>query len=250
MMRCPNCQAENIGDAHFCHACGTQLHQNQMNQERLAAVTENKQKEISVERVTLCADGKYRWVYEYPMMKNPALLFTIIKVLCLCAAAPALVVFFSTIADEGFIETFLVTLKVFGVTASIIVVLSLISYVILAASYGWKYVVVFEMDEEGIEHIQQQKQFEKAQVMGIVAALVGVATKNHGATSAGLVSASHSSIYSRFTVVKKIKGDRHRNVIKVNSLFAKNQIYVMEEDYEFVWHYITSRCPKAKVFSR
>lgn len=202
----------------------------------------------SVDRVTLCADGKYRWVYEYPMMKNPVLLFTIIKILCLCAAAPALVVFLATISDDGLIEAFLVTLKAFGVTAGIIVVLSIISYVIVAASYGWKYVVVFEMNEEGIEHIQQKKQFKKAQVMGMVAAMVGSASKRPGAAGTGLLAASHSSIYSRFRVVKKIKGYRHSNVIKVNALFAKNQIYVREEDYEFVWQYLISRCPKAKVF--
>lgn len=68
MIRCPDCQAENIDDAHFCHECGTELHQNQMKKEKSMAVTENDLTGISVDRVTLCADGKYRWVYEYPMM--------------------------------------------------------------------------------------------------------------------------------------------------------------------------------------
>lgn len=28
------------------------------------------------DRVTRCGDGKYRWVYEYPMLKNPTILLT------------------------------------------------------------------------------------------------------------------------------------------------------------------------------
>jgi hypothetical protein len=32
-------------------------------------------------RVTLYPDGKYRWVYEVPMLKNPSILFDVYKVL-------------------------------------------------------------------------------------------------------------------------------------------------------------------------
>jgi hypothetical protein len=32
-------------------------------------------------RVTLCPDGKYRWVYEVPMLKNPSILYDVYKVL-------------------------------------------------------------------------------------------------------------------------------------------------------------------------
>ncbi len=38
----------------------------------------NKQ---SDSRVTLYPDGKYRWVYEVPMLKNPCILFDVYKVL-------------------------------------------------------------------------------------------------------------------------------------------------------------------------
>ena len=30
--------------------------------------------------ITLCADGKYRWTYEFSMLKNPMILLTIFKI--------------------------------------------------------------------------------------------------------------------------------------------------------------------------
>lgn len=203
--------------------------------------------EVNVERVTLCPDGKYRWVYEYPMLRNPILFFTMLKIFCLCALAPALVVFLSDIGRNGFVESFVTTAKVYLLVAAIMAVLTFIGYLIVAAGYGWKYVVVFVMDENGIDHIQQQKQLKKAQVIGIVTALAGAHAGNPGRVGQGMLVASHGSLSSNFSVVKKIKGYPHSNVIKVNSLFSKNQIYMLDEDYDFVWEYITSRCPNAKI---
>ena len=31
--------------------------------------------------VRLCSDGKYRWVYEMNMLKNPTIFFTVLKVM-------------------------------------------------------------------------------------------------------------------------------------------------------------------------
>ena len=37
--------------------------------------------ETADSRVTLCPDGKYHWVYEVPMLKNPSILIDVYKVL-------------------------------------------------------------------------------------------------------------------------------------------------------------------------
>ena len=245
-MKCTNCGAEMKDDSKFCSSCGAAMTAVLSGTDQ----SRNEMKErpgLNPERVTLCPDGKYRWVYEYPMMRNPVLFFTIIKILCLCALAPALVVFLSDIGRSGLADAFLSAAKVFFITAAIMVVLSFLAFLIVAASYGWKYVVVFVMDEDGIDHIQQQKQMKKAQVIGILTALAGGAAGNPGRTGQGLLIASHGSLSSRFSAVRRIKGYPRSQVIKVNSLFSKNQVYVPCEDYDFVWDYITSRCPGAKI---
>ena len=245
---CLNCGAELNNNAKFCGECGAKAEL--AKPEKTSRSKKNKMdaSEVNVERVTLCPDGKYRWVYEYPMMRNPVLFFTMLKIFCLCALAPAFVVFISDIGRHGFVGAFITAAKVFLPVAAIMGVLTVIGYLIVAASYGWKYVVVFVMDENGIDHIQQQKQFKKAQVIGIVTALAGGASGNVGRVGQGMLVASHGSLSSNFKAVKKIKGYPHSNVIKVNSLFSKNQVYMPAEDYDFVWDYITSRCPNAKIY--
>lgn len=200
-------------------------------------------------RVTLCSDGKYRWIYEYPMMKRPGLLFTIWKVLALAGLAPALVTVLSDIGRDGALA--LVNgLKVYAVVILITGILSLAAYLITAAVYGWKYTVVFVMDNEGIIHAQQQRQFDKAQAIGIITALAGTAVRNPQVTGAGLLASSRSSIRSEFSKVKTVRGDEKNCVIRLNEPFAKNQIYVEGEDYSFVWSFITSRCPDANIIQQ
>lgn len=47
------------------------------------------------DRVTRCGDGKYRWVYEYPMLKNPTILLTALTLFLLCGLAPVGIVVLS-----------------------------------------------------------------------------------------------------------------------------------------------------------
>ncbi len=192
----------------------------------------------------ICPDGKYRWYYEFPMLKNPVILYTIWKIMLIVAIIPAIVVLLST---KGFLEAFKEFFIVFLITFGIMFVLSIIGYFILAAVYGFKYIVLFEMDEKGITHAQQEKQFTKAQAIGLLAVLAGIAKNDVGMVGTGILSSSKKSMTSQFKNVETVIGIRSKNTIKVNQLFAKNQIYVNDEDYDFVWEYITSRCVKAKI---
>ena len=192
----------------------------------------------------ICPDGKYRWYYEFPMLKNPVILYTIWKIMLIVAIIPAIVVLLST---KGFLEAFKEFFIVFLITFGIMFVLSIIGYFILATVYGFKYIVLFEMDEKGITHAQQEKQFTKAQAIGLLAVLAGTAKNDVGMVGTGILSSSKKSMTSQFKNVETVIGIRSKNTIKVNQLFAKNQIYVNDEDYDFVWEYITSRCVKAKI---
>lgn len=207
---------------------------------------DNLEKYTASGKIELGSDGVYRWDYELPMMKNPVLLISVWKVLAISVSAPALLVFFADLSD-GFADALITGIKVYGLVLGIITVVLLIAYTILAAIYGWKYLVSFEMNDEGFVHTQQPKQFKKAQALGHVTAAAGVAGKNPATAGSGLLLASKSSSTTVFKNVRKIIGRRGLNTIKVNQLFSKNQIYVDPADYDFVWDYIVKHCTNAKI---
>jgi hypothetical protein len=102
------------------------------------------------------------------------------------------------------------------------------------------------MDENEVKHIQLPRQFKKAQALGLLTALVGVASKRPTTAGAGLLSAARNSSTSEFRLVRSVKARRRLNVIKVNQLLNRNQVYVPDEDFDFVYDWIKSRCTNVK----
>ena len=99
-------------------------------------------------RVTLCPDGKYRWVYEVPMLKNPSILYDVYKVLGISFGVVWLLNVLLIGCEDGFsLENLWGSTYVLFVVALVLAVIALIAYVIVAWCYGWKYVVLFTMDE-------------------------------------------------------------------------------------------------------
>lgn len=197
-------------------------------------------------KVTLYPDGKYRWYYEYPMLKNPSILITLWKVLLIASCAPVLVVTIADAFGKGFFQALWDALQVMFVVFGILSVLAVVAYLILAALYGWKYDVIFVMDEKGILHSQQPKQFRKGRAISVVAALASVAAGKPTMVSHNISAARRSQTYSSFDNVRHIEGKRKRNVIYLSEPLNHNQIYVSDEDYDFVLSYITEKCPKAQ----
>ena len=122
----------------------------------------------------------------------------------------------------------------------------MIAYLIVAAQYGWKYIISFTMDENGISHEQIPAQKKVAQRIGGVVGGAGVLTGDIARAGQGAMVASHTSLSSDFSKVKSVKPIRRWNTIKVNEPFAKNQIYTTKEDFDFVLNYILEHCPQVK----
>lgn len=200
------------------------------------------------ENIWLCPDGVYRWTYEFDMRRNPMILFTVLKVMAIAWS----VVYLFTLAIDLFggnihsLGDFWDSSKLFVILAGIVLVLSLVSYVILAALYGWKYQVLFEMTDTSVTHIQMPKQFKKAEAIGWLTMLAGIAAKKPYMVGLGLNVAAKNSSTSEFKNVETVKVRRKRNTIHVNQLLDKNQVYAEDADFDFVEKFITERCTKAK----
>lgn len=199
--------------------------------------------DYSGERVRLCTDGKYRWTYPMNMMTNPSVFITICKIFGGLGAVAFILTYISDIFRGDF-SNIIEDLKWWGVAILVFLVIAGISYLIVAAQYGGKYIVQFTMDENGIKHEQLPAQQEKAIKMGGVLTGVGILTGRPGSMGQGLLVASHTVLTSDFKTVKSVKPQRRWNTIKVNETLNKNQIYTTKEDFEFVLDYIRDHCPK------
>ena len=198
-------------------------------------------------RVRLYPDGKYRWVYEVPMLRNPSILFDVYKVL---GISFFLVWLFNVVLIScedglsleslwGFTSGFLILLGVF-------LVIGYVAYVIVAWYYGWKYVVLFTLDEKEVKHQQMTRQVKKAKVLGALTVLAGAAAGKPGVVGTGILSASRFSSTSVLANVERLVPRRRLNLIKVNQLLNRNRIFVSDEDFDFVYDFLCQHCTKAK----
>jgi hypothetical protein len=118
-------------------------------------------------------------------------------------------------------------------------------YLVYAFIMGGQYLVLFEMDEKGVNHVQLPAQARKAGLISGATAAAGLLAGSVTAVGVGLTSA-RTSLYSEFSGVRKVQASPERNLIKVNGLLSRNQVYAADEDFDFVLDFITSRCGNLK----
>lgn len=262
-MFCSNCGKTISDTAKFCDACGAPNEYRtapapDAHAQQNASVKDNKSghsagaqrilpegKWISP-NIALCSDGKYRWVYEVSLFKNPSIFLLIWKIFFFIVLGIfAFMLIIDVVNGDLDGERALDTLKFFGIFLGGMTALVGISYLIYAAVMGGKYVVIFEMDDEGVNHKQLPKQAKKAEAIGLLAAFMGAATHSPSTALAGL-GATRTEMYTQFSIVRKVKAYPRRGLIKVNGLIEHNQVYAAPEDFDFVLGFIRTHVPERK----
>lgn len=261
-MFCTNCGTEIPDGSVFCPECGERLETNENENVKEEPAKETKkpgnskkrsgEKKLEGTKVTeniyLCPDGKYRWYYEFDMLKNPTILITVFKVFGITVLAVAAFVLLIGLFEGGPAPLASGQGKILIYVILFLIALVLVSYVILAGIYGWKYLVLFEMDEEKIVHMQQPKQFEKAKAIGWLTVMAGGLSNNLTTSAVGLNIMEKNKSVSAYRNVKKVKSSRQLNTIYLNEGLEHNQIYAADADYDFVMDYISQRCDNAKIY--
>ena len=277
-MKCQHCGHENRDDAKFCDECGSPLapavpppsapedpNDPALPEESAVPAEQEKPKkkrkrkpsyvkkdgtilgEQVTEHIYLCGDGVYRWYYALPMLKNPVILFTVWKVLGLAFGIVYLFTLLLSLKDiivyDGLAGFWDLT-RPFLILFLVFLVIGVAAYLILAACYGWHYIVLFEMDEEKVVHIQTPRQFKKAQALAWLTVLAGLAGGRLTTVGSGMLAATKSTSTSEFHRVAHVIPRRRLNTIKVNQLLDRNQIYAEGEDFDFVLNYILERVPE------
>ena len=247
-MYCENCGQKLPEGAKFCNSCGAPVVSE-------AAAEPEMREDAGYQKVTenilLCPDGKYRWVYEFEMLKNPTVLITVLKVMLLSFGIVLGVMALVNLIGGDFRYWNASDFASFGrgmlIFLAGVLVISVIAYLILAGIYGWSYQVLIVMDENGVEQKMMKKEFAKAQALGWLTAAASLASGNVGRAGTGIMAATRDTSSSEFKRVKKVKAVRRRHVIYVNQTLEHNQVYAEDADFDFVRDYIVSHCPGAKV---
>ena len=115
---------------------------------------ENAENQYRGREVQLCTDGKYRWVYEMNMLTNPVIFLTVFKIFFYIVLGLWLVIGLFGDLIHGDVRGFLQFGKVMLIMLAIMAGLTILGILVLSAIYGGKYVVLFEMDDKEISHIQ------------------------------------------------------------------------------------------------
>ena len=199
------------------------------------------------EHVRLYPDGKYRWVYEVNMLTNYSILFDVWKVLGISMGILVLLFVVIAVFDGDWDVDMLIGMaSTLGIVALVMLVLGLIGYFVYAAISGWKYAVLFIMDEKEVVHQQMPNTVKKGQLIGALTILAGLASGRSGAVGTGVLAQSRLSMTSTLAHVERLISCRKMNLIKVNERFEKNRVYVNTEDFDFVYDFLLTHCTHLK----
>lgn len=249
-MYCPYCGKYLQNDTKQCSNCGKEIefteitHATETNNLHKPSDTEQVTDRYITENIILGKDGKYHWYYEYKLLKNPTILFLLWKIFFWIGIGIWLFLVLLAILDGNFTRDFWNITKNFCIGIIGFEVFVAIGYFIYAMFLGFKYCVVFEMDEKGVTHTQMHKQFKKSQAMSFILVIAGLATGKPGTAGIGMLTTSRNSMSSSWNQVSSIEIFRRRGVIKVNERLFKNQVYAESKDFKFVEDFIKAHVNK------
>ena len=188
-------------------------------------------------------DGKgvYRWRYSVNLYRNLGLLWLFYKVFG--------GIFAGCLLFGLFLQDFKVSpegAKWVLVGFAVMIAIVTLSYYVYALIQGGRYTWDFEMDEDGVNGVQVANEAKRNKVLGTVVAAMGAATGNLTQMGVGTMVAAGNGWDSKFATVSKVKPDRKHNTLNIHNGLFHNQVFVSDEDFDFVLDYITSRCPKLK----
>ena len=202
---------------------------------------------FKAERVTLCQDGKYRWVYDVNLFTNPTVFFDVEKVMLLSLVIMVAIVLLMGLITGNLEWDLVKSMGVGFAWGSLFITgLTLVGYIVYALIVGGKYTVLFTLDEKELVHQEYGKTLEKAKLIGELTMLAGAAGGRVGTIGTGMLAASRTTMTTELKHVRRVIPRRWMNTIKVNQLLSKNRVYVKKQDFDFVYQFLCEHCVNAK----
>lgn len=196
--------------------------------------------------ISMDQQGTLRWQYEQDMWKHPVVLILIIKIFyAICMGLGAFL--FALCALDGDVMEGLKMFVIVGLgIGTLMAVLALMAWGLMSLARGGKYCFEFEMNEKMVvHHATQQEKNRRRTILGLLFFL-----SPQRSLSTAALAMTPVSMATSYDEVKTIEAVREHDLIKVNGTLDRNQVYAAPEQYDFVWNYIVSRCPQAKILTK
>ena len=191
-------------------------------------------------------EGRYRWVYEMDMKKNRSILWFILKIVLGILLFLYLFLLFLCWKSGFSWEEFFWLSRIILLCAAVAIAITYGCYWFVSWRFQETYVLLYEMDEEGIFYKQSESQEEKTKMIAYAAAVTGTLTGNYGLLGAGLAAANSGTRFT-FDKVRSVSSRPQDDLINANTALMHHMIYVNPADYAFVQKYICERCPDARI---
>ena len=191
--------------------------------------------------------GAYHWSYRMDMKDNAAPMIAIRKIFVGVSFGVGLFMAIISVFDGDFEVALKMFLMIgFGMSA-LFLVLGEIAWLILRAIHRNDYIFENIMMEDKVVVLQTEEEKEVSKKIALLSFLFAALSKSPGAAGAGLAAVANSEVESVYTDVKQVIGDRKHDSIKVNNTLLHNVVFVEPQQFDFVWNYLTSHCPNAKI---
>ena len=192
----------------------------------------------------LCDDGVYRWVYVYNLWKNYTVILEIEKIFILTAMVIMIIQGLLGIREKGIVKRLISAAQEAGVILAVMTGLLLISYPIYGLLSKGKYCVLFEMDDRSIMHTRMEKEVKREDLVEWLWAANEILDSRLLSTGLSIATASEASIETVFADVRKVTVSRKGKTITLRCRITRNQVYVPDDEFEFIRDFILERCPK------
>ena len=194
------------------------------------SLTSEEARELGLNVIFLEEDGTYDWIYCLKMLQNLSMFKFVLKVIAI---------------------TYAIIILILGLVFLAVILIVLFSFWLVDKLFKGSYMLIYEMNNEGIAFSQTTDQAQITRAIAATSAAASAAGGNVGGVIAGTgLSMRPNSYRAEFSKVRSVKGKRSENLIWVNTFLQYLMVYVPDDAYDFVWTYITGRCVNARISSK
>lgn len=191
------------------------------------------------------AGDEHRWLVDVDLWRDTLIPTTVVKVIALAAAAPALVLLLAELFDGDPARGLRAALEVYGITAGVLLALFVVAYPIFVLVKGGRYTVLFEMDATHLRHIEVPRSADRSALLAWVGVLAGVAARNPAVAGGNVLALARRDLTTRFADVRKVVVEPRRRALRLVARdMTRNVVYAHPEDFERIRDEVLARCPR------